>query len=288
MSANKLKLQTVSLQKDSVLYLTHHREDEVIYQDYWHFHSEYEIAYIPRGRGRRFIGNKISYYEDGDLVLLGPKIPHNTYNYAYESINYEEFVIQFKVEDILQVCNYFPEFSRINRLLEHSRKGLYFYGADKHKLGKQIEKIFTMGKYKRLINFFNLLHTMSKTKLSNSLEAEFYLKTSKVDSERLRKVYNLINNNYKNLLNTNEVAMQLGLTESSFCRFFKKSTGKTFKQALTEFRVNEACSLLVNSNMQIGHIGLEIGFSNVPLFNKMFKKVIGEKPSDYRERFRSN
>ncbi len=282
----KPKLQTLPLQIDSVLHLTHNYEKEVIYDDYWHFHSEFEIAYIPRGKGRRFIGNKISHYEDGDLVLLGPKIPHNTFYYAYESLDYEEFVIQFELEHISQICNCFPEFHKINKLLKNSTKGLFFSGVEKHKLGKQIQRIFKMEPYDRLINFFNLLNNMYDTQLSSSLEAVSYLKTSKTDSKRLRQVYSLINNNYKEPVNTNEVATELGLTESSFCRFFKKNTGKTFKQALIEVRVNEACSLLANTNMQIGHIGLETGFSNVPLFNKMFKKLMGENPSNYRERFK--
>ncbi len=280
------KLQTIPSQRGSVLYLTHNHEKEVIYDDYWHFHSEFEIAYIPRGKGRRFIGNKISHYEDGDLVLLGPKIPHNTFYYAYESTDYEEYVIQFKTEDILQICYGFPEFHMVSKLLENSTKGLFFSGTEKHKFGNLVKKIFTMEPYDRLIHFFNLLNGMSYSKTHSSLDAVSYLKTSKTDSKRLRQVYALINNNYKEPINTYEVAAELGLTESSFCRFFKKSTGKTFKQALIEVRVNEACSLLANTNMQIGAIGLETGFSNVPLFNRMFKKLIGENPSDYRERFK--
>ena len=61
----------------------------------WHFHPEYEIVYISNGKGKRQIDNHISYYDDGDLIFLGPNLPHFGFTAERED-GYLEIVVQFK------------------------------------------------------------------------------------------------------------------------------------------------------------------------------------------------
>lgn len=56
---------------------------------FWHFHPEYEIVYISHGRGKRHIANHISYYEDGDLVFLGPNLPHLSFTEELSALDFE-------------------------------------------------------------------------------------------------------------------------------------------------------------------------------------------------------
>ena len=101
---------------------------------HWHFHPEYEIVYISNGRGKRHIGDHISYYEDGDLIFLGPDLPH----FGFTEELYEkhvEIVLQMK-EDFLG--NDFlsrPEMLRIQQLFSRSKQGLSFFGETKKKIG---------------------------------------------------------------------------------------------------------------------------------------------------------
>ncbi|HVV03281.1 MAG TPA: helix-turn-helix domain-containing protein, partial [Puia sp.] len=73
------------------------------------------------------------------------------------------------------------------------------------------------------------------------------------------------------------------MTESSFCRWFKHSTGKTFKQALTEMRIQKACALLTHSDQSIASVASMAGFNNISLFNRMFKDIVHMTPNKYRK-----
>ncbi len=279
--------QNVTPLENSSILLTHNNVEELVYKDYWHFHPEYEIAYIPNGSGKRFIGHRISKFSDGDFVFLGPNIPHNTLFHGFESDNYEEYVIQFKGEFLDEMQNFYPEFYNIHELMKKATSGIYFEGNEKHNLGFMLKKMFKVRGFERLINLFNLLNEMTKTKNAENLHASAYISVSLKDRERLKKVYKIIQDHYMEKLTTREIANKIGMTETSFCRFFVKSTGRSFKQALIEVRISKSCDLLSNTNIQVGRIGLDVGFSNASLFNKFFKKIIGENPLSYRKRFTS-
>jgi hypothetical protein len=95
---------------------------------YWHFHPEIELTYIVRSRGRRFVGDSIEPYDDGDLVLLGPNLPHTWASDPRRAGRQEALFCQFS-ESFLG-----PEFlrarswRRVRRLLDRSAHGLRFTG----------------------------------------------------------------------------------------------------------------------------------------------------------------
>src|SRR5215469_3997210 len=94
--------EIISPSRGASFYMAHFKAPVVCHDDYWHFHPEFEIVYVPHGKGKRFIGNTASRYTGGDLVLLGPNVLHNTFNFGFESspATFEEFVIQFKREQL--------------------------------------------------------------------------------------------------------------------------------------------------------------------------------------------
>ena len=97
---------------------------------YWHLHPEYEIVYISHGRGKRHIGEHLSYYEDGDLIFLGPNIPH--FGFAEGLIeDHVEVVVQMK-EDFLGK-DFFerPEMYGIKQLFERAKQGISYSGETK-------------------------------------------------------------------------------------------------------------------------------------------------------------
>ncbi|MCK8523467.1 AraC family transcriptional regulator [Aquimarina sp. D1M17] len=250
----------------------------------WHFHPEYEIVYLPSGKGKRFIGTKISRFEDGDLILLGPNIPHNCFNVGFESEVYEEYVIQFKGEDIKEASKFFTEFEDIQELLVNSNAGLTLTSKDKHDIGEIIKSMIGLSPLEKLLQLFRVLQKLANTSYE-SLEVKQFLTLSVNHTERVRDIYKIIQENYQTAISTRQVAQQIGMTESSFCRFFLKSTGKTFKQALTEIRIQNACNLLVNTDATITSIAFDCGFNSLSLFNRLFKRVIEDTPNKYRQKY---
>lgn len=73
------------------------------------------------------------------------------------------------------------------------------------------------------------------------------------------------------------------MTVPAFCRYFKKTTGKTFTQLVNEYRIINASRLLNESQMSIADICFECGFNNFSHFNKQFNDITGKSASQYRK-----
>ena len=67
-----------------------------------------------------------------------------------------------------------------------------------------------------------------------------------------------------------EIADIVYMSESNFCKFFKKSTGNTYSDYLNELRINEVCRVLVQSEKSINQISFECGFETLSYFNRVF------------------
>ena len=277
--ANFEKIEPI---EGSSFFMAYSQEPLLCHTDFWHFHPEFEIVYVPHGSGRRHVGNKVSRFEDGDLILLGPNIPHNALNFGFESTGYEEYVIQFKIDQIEKMAEIFPEFSRVVRLLAKARSGISFGGEARHRIGEMIKEMYALCGLQRLIRLFVVLREMSLLSGFEDLETKKFLSVNTAYVKRIEKVYQIIQKGYQNDLSTREIAVELSMTESSFCRFFKNATGKTFKAALTEVRIEKASALLLHSDLSVASIASQCGFNTVSLFNRFFKALTEKTPNNYR------
>jgi AraC-like DNA-binding protein len=279
----KANLEKIAPTEGSSFYMAHNKAPLLCHQDFWHFHPEFEIVYVPAGMGRRFVGQKISRFCDGDLVLLGPNIPHNAFNFGFESSEYEEYVIQFRGSHIEKMAEGFPEFCRIAHLLANAKTGISIPGEAKHRIGSLVKEMWQLPPFRRLMQLFFVLREMSLLSGVEDLEAKKFLSIDMAYVKRVEQVYQIIQKGYQDNLTTRRIADELAMTESSFCRFFKHTTGKTFKEALTEVRIQKACALLTHSDLSVASIASQSGFNNTSLFNRFFKEATQMTPNQYRK-----
>ena len=85
---------------------------------YWHYHPEYELTYIVNGKGRRLIGDHHEYFESGDLVLIGPGLPHTWVSDSSMKEQCEAVVIQFSV-DFIERFTDLDEFNNTNKSIAY-------------------------------------------------------------------------------------------------------------------------------------------------------------------------
>jgi len=95
-------------------------------------------------------------------------------------------------------------------------------------------------------------------------------------------------NNFRNKIGLNEVSDLIHMSKSSFCRFFKKSTGKTYFDFIREIRIGYACKLILENNLNITQVGYECGYETISHFSRQFKKTKGIVPLDYRKQTLQN
>jgi len=249
---------------------------------FWHYHPEIELVYVNGGSGKRQIGSHISYYQHGDLILIGSNLPHCGFTDSLTD-NDKETVIQFSPDFLGKNFWEIPEMRNIKVLLERAKKGIVFQGEDKIMIGEKIEALSSLTNYKRLLGLLDVLNMLENAKDFTLLNAEgFVLDTELEDNNRINVIFNFVKNEFKRNITLEEIANLVSLTVPAFCRYFKKTTGKTFVQFVNEYRLVHAAKLLHQKQISITDVCFESGYNNFSHFNKQFKKFTGKSPSVYR------
>lgn len=249
----------------------------------WHFHPEYEIVYISNGNGKRHIANSLSYYEDGDLIFLGPNLPH--YGFCNElKEKHIEIVVQLKEDFLGKEFLTKPEMAGIQQLFERAKAGLSLSSKTKHSIGKRLIELSEMDNFKKRVHLLDILQMMADSTEFKSLGAKgIRLEVNTQDEERMNTIYQYIQKHFQETINLKDIAQEVNMTVPAFCRYFKKLTHSTFTQFLNEFKISYACQLLEKPELSILGVSLESGFNNLSHFNKQFKEVTNMTPSEYRE-----
>lgn len=249
---------------------------------FWHFHPEIELVYVNKGKGKRHIGNHISYFNNSQLVLIGSNLPHIGYIDRLTT-NGSETLIQFLPDFLGKDFFKIPEMAAIATLFERAKKGIRFNIEIKQRIGAKIEKLIDLEGANRITSFIEILNDLATTNDYTLLNANgFAFEAISQDSNKIEIIYSHINDNFKEHITLDEVSNLVSMTVPAFCRYFKKSTGKTFTKLVNEYRVVHATKLLAESNMSISNISFECGFNNFSHFNKLFKEFTGKSASIYR------
>ena len=247
----------------------------------YHYHPEFELVLVFDGRGRRHVGNHLSYYDDGDLVLIGSNLPHA--GFGYDSIGeHEEIVVQFK-DDFLGT-NFFdkPEMLTIKKLFERSQQGIVFYGHTKSIICNKLKKLLHLSHFERLLELILIFQMLAKSdeyELLNSADTRYDF--NQKDQVRLKRIYEYVEQNYQNPIDMKAVANLANLTIPSFCNYFKKTVNQTFTDFMNEYRINQACKLLITEK-SITDICFDCGFANASYFSKVFKQIKGKSPLQFK------
>lgn len=283
MNRKKPTLEKVNPGFGSSILVKKHTEFLKKHKASWHFHPELELVYVNKGQGKRHIGNHLSYFNNSQLLLIGPNLPHNGFTDRLTTNGFET-LIQFK-EDFLGT-QFFetPEMKKIKELIERSKNGILFGVETKLKIGDVIEKLVVEKEFKKILVFLNILDVLANSEDYTILNVgEYAFEAELQDSSKLDTIYKYINKNFKDHISLDEISSVAAMTVPAFCRYFKKVTGKTFTRLVNEYRVVHATKLLSESTMSITEIAFECGFNNFSHFNKLFKVTTGKNASAYRK-----
>lgn len=247
-----------------------------------HYHSDFEINLVVNSFGERIVGDSIKEFEDLDLAMIGPNLPHAWRGQKVDgnhviTIQFSEKILDFPILNKRL-------FSQIKQLLIDSKKGLVFQYDTAFKMKGKLIQLTKMQGFQTVLAFFSILHELSIsnrfTLTSSSYDILETMYASK--SRRIAKVCNYLDENFCNPVKLNEIASLVNMSESAFCHFFKKKTNCTFVDYLANIRVSKACQLLTETSNTIAEICYSCGFNNLSNFIRTFKKKKGMTPSEYR------
>ncbi|MCK5815528.1 MAG: helix-turn-helix domain-containing protein [Flavobacteriaceae bacterium] len=255
-----------------------------------HSHTNFELNLITHGSGRRIVGDNISGFEKGDLVLLGKDLPHCWEVLDHEKDNKSTCIVTHFNEDIIK-SDFFniPELDSVFNLLTSANRGIRFKIDDISEIKAILEKMVHLKGLEYYINLLQTINILLKTKnrkfLSNpvNLNAPF-----SANLEKINKIYEYVFQNIQEGIKLEEASAVLNMAPSSFCRYFKKKTEITFMEYVKSVRIGIAAKLLAETDKQITKICYECGYNNLANFNHYFKKSMGLTPTNYRKSFRSD
>ncbi|WP_075344067.1 AraC family transcriptional regulator [Tenacibaculum agarivorans] len=255
----------------------------------WHYHAQYELIYISISHGIRFVGDSVSQFYAGDLVLVGPYLPHlwlNKPSHYGEDLNDEKvntIVLKFTDDFIGEGTFNNPEFFKIKKMLDQSKYGISFGNIVSQKLHKELINIDRLSTAEQSIQLLNILNQLSLTKDQEILSSTDMRQYTSENTDKIDTVLKYISDNYANNISLEDISSIACMTTNSFCRFFKKATNKSFTQFLNEVRIRNASRYLVQNNLSVSEVSYLVGYNSITNFNKQFKQIMGSTPKSYRE-----
>ena len=253
-----------------------------------HWHDELELIYIKKGTGTITVEFTPYHVSAGTIALILPGQLHGIEQYEHESMEYENIIFN---PNIL-----------VSKAADNSNTDLLsplFSGA------LSIPLLYTPDSlhYAEITACIDANDDISRTNppgyqlfIKSQLFMLFFLLANKyAGTERPKKDYKsldkmklilkYVENHYMDKITIEEIADEIGISQSHFMKYFKNTMGTSFIDYLNEYRLTMASRLLVSSESSILAISEEVGYDNLSYFNRTFKKRFAMTPRDYRKKY---
>jgi len=286
-----MKPQLLKVSKDEVNSFSARKDVMPDINNRWHYHPEVELIYFKNGSGTQFIGDSISPFMTGDVVLVGANLPHfwqfdSSYFSGQEDVSADINVIHFNETFLGESFLALPENQVIRILLQNAKRGVQIRQTSSARIGHLIENIINSKGPRRITLLIEILVSIYECQECNSLSSiAFQYDFHAPEKDRINKIYNYLIENFKKQISLKEIAAIGNISPNSFCKFFKSRSRKTYTQFIREIRIGHACKLLIDNNLNVKEICYESGFNNFSSFHKHFKLIKGKTPLEYQKNF---
>ena len=248
-------------------------EPNVFNMNYLHYHDNYELYILENGQHGYLLDSKFFHVYPQDVIMIPPNALHR----SHKASNYKRTCIYFN-EGFLR--EYFTD-KTVKELLSCFEKDVI--SLDKKGFFQIIKIISEIKKnegvfenYHTAQHLSNILMILTEQRENTKKEPTFY------SQEKITPILSYISQNYKDIDNLDQLSAHFYVSKSYLCRTFKKYTGMTIIHYINHVKIQHACEALLHTNDTITNIALSCGFSTSIYFCKIFKKLVGCKPSEYR------
>jgi AraC-like DNA-binding protein len=259
----------------------------------FHIHDEYELAVVEGIGGVVYCGADTTTFESGDLFLFSGRLPHrftalNSDDDYGEVLSPETIarVVQFRHDAFGAEFFRIPENAAIQRLLRASRQGLSFRRRATSGLAEKLSMVITRDAHRQLGLLLSLLADLSDLFSSECYDALSPgtpdLRSHDIDAHRISTLQDYIESAYATGATVDGAAERLALTRTSFCRYVKRMTGRTFTELVNDYRLTVAAMKLRDDSATVSAISEDVGFGSLSHFNACFKKRFGTTPTAFR------
>jgi AraC-like DNA-binding protein/quercetin dioxygenase-like cupin family protein len=255
----------------------------------WHHHPEFELTLTLNSRGHRYIGNDVDAYDDGDLVLIGPDLPHSWHSReALDSaLPHVALVSWFSREWVDRLTATLPEMSQVRGMLSRASQGICFGHTARAAAVPRIEAMASATPAARLVLLLDVLNLLCHDDMAMPLANAPRDPTAVLAGDlRMARVLAYLHAHFAERVLVGAVADIACVSTSAFHRMFRRHARMTMVDYVTRLRIGRSCSLLIESSQSIAAIAADVGYTNLSLFNRQFARLKGEAPSRFRSRHR--
>jgi len=254
----------------------------------WHHHPEFELTLTLNSRGHRLVGDHTGPYDDGDLVLVGPSLPHSWCSHSAidNSKPHVALVAWFTEAWATRLLEIFPEFGSLSGLLAEAHQGVQFSDRVAKEVRPLIEKLPELAAPERLVTLMQTLQIISldtdRVRLSDALDDDFEPAAS---DDRIRRVLDYLHEHFREPVVVPELAEIACLSSATLNRLFKRHTRQTPIDYVTRLRIGRACSALMEGKVSIAAAADLAGYRNLANFNRQFLALKGMTPREFRRQY---
>jgi AraC-like DNA-binding protein len=253
----------------------------------WHYHPEYELTLTVNSQGERYIGDHIEAYQSGDLVLLGPNLPHSwASQQSARKGPHRVYVLWFRQTWVDGLSQQFPEFASLANWLDRSRRGLAWSPA----LAAQLEPLFGQlpdaSAARRLTLLLDILSALQEEAPRTLASERFHSEALAEPAQReLNPILDSLHRDFREPLRVPALARKHHISVSTLNRVFRRQMNQSLHQYLTQIRLGHACADLIRTGRPVSLVADASGFPNLSNFNRLFKRYKGVTPLQFRQKY---
>lgn len=247
-----------------------------------HFHGEYEIIYVETGSINLGVEKDLFQLEEGQLFIIRPHVEH----YIVPEKDSVRYVFQFQQSlfgnHLMQEQAAVIEMVNPNSCFWHNEV-CHEIIERLHGMKQEFDQKHNGYEFQIMSDLLRIYVILMRNEYDHN--KTIYHETKKI--QKLKKVFQYVEDNYKYKIYVDEVADLLGYNAEYFSRFFKKNTGLNFTDFLLDYRLTKAKWDLLTTKDSIHQIIFNNGFSNTATFYRNFKEYSGLSPKEYRDKHHS-
>lgn len=242
-----------------------------------HYHDEIELLLIRSGGVSCVVDGREYAAGEGEILFVNTRVPHYTVALT-DNVRY--LLLQFR-PGAYQEDNLLSDLQILHQSGQMTAASLSSPG-----IAETILRIFDeSGRREKAYDFMIRSDVYRIIALLTRLDVLPPPEQS-IDSasiKRIRPALEYIDANYMAPITLQEISDQLGLNPAYFCRIFRSATGSTFTEYLSYVRVRKSELLLRTTRKSITEVSMDVGFSSVTYYNRVFKKIVNCTPTVYRK-----
>ncbi|MEP0321858.1 AraC family transcriptional regulator [Bauldia litoralis] len=255
----------------------------------WHYHPEFELTLTLNSRGQRYVGDSIASYDDGDLALLGPNLPHTWCSAErIDPAHPHHAVVMWFTEDWASaITGSLAEMHGVRPLLAEAGRGVVFSREAAETARPIIATIPDRPPADRLLRLMEVLALLATDDARRPIAGPGSDRqaVASPDQPRIERVLDHLHAHYREPVSVAALAEVAALSPSGFHRLFRRHTRLTVTAYVAQLRIGQACALLVNTSQPIAHVAEAVGYANLANFNRQFRATKGMTPRDFRRSF---